>query len=126
MGATREERIRIASELRKAERYMGAYAFGQHIARAVDPEDETETWDAVCSRLADLIKPDEAQFRDAAKTVDVGALLELADEMDARAVELLKLNDLDQSRQRRSARQAHAMDLMAACSRIREACGESS
>ena len=34
-------------------------------------------------RLADLIEPDEGQFRDAAKTVDVGALLELAAEMEA-------------------------------------------
>ena len=56
-----EERCRAASELRKAERHMGVYAFGQHVARAVDPEDETETWDAVCSRLADLVEPDEGQ-----------------------------------------------------------------
>lgn len=32
-------------------------------------------------RLADLIEPDECQFRDAAKTVDRGALLALADEI---------------------------------------------
>ena len=55
--------------------------------------------------------------------VDREALLALAVNLDARAAELLKVNDLDQSRQRRSARQAHAMDLMAACSRVREALG---
>ena len=57
------------------------------------------------------------------KMVDRDALLELADDLDARATELLKVNDLDQSRQRRSARLAHATDLMAACSRIREMLG---
>lgn len=59
----------------------------------------------------------------AAQVCDREALLRLADELDARAVELLKLNDLDRSRQRRSARTDHAGDLMAACGRIREACG---
>ena len=54
---------------------------------------------------------------------DRDALLALTVDLDARATELLKVNDLDQSRQRRSARQAHAMDLMAACGRIREALG---
>lgn len=55
--------------------------------------------------------------------VDHDALLALAVNLDAEATELLKVNDLDQSRQRRSARLAHATDLMAACSRIREALG---
>ena len=51
----------MVSELRKAERRWDSWDFAKHIARAVDPEDETETWDAVCSRLADLIEPDEGQ-----------------------------------------------------------------
>lgn len=55
--------------------------------------------------------------------VDLDALLGIADRLDGRAVELLKLNDIDHSRQRKSARREHAMDLMALCSRIREACG---
>ena len=52
MSATNEERRSIASELRKAERYMYSCDFAKHVARAVDPEDETETWDGWCrSRL---------------------------------------------------------------------------
>lgn len=75
--------------------------------------DETKV---LCFRAADvefLPKP----------ICDRAALLALAVNLDARATELLKANDLDQSRQRRSARLAHATDLMAACSRIREALG---
>lgn len=56
-------------------------------------------------------------------SVDCEALLALAVNLDARTTELLKVNDLDQSRQRRSARLAHATDLMVACSRIRETLG---
>ena len=55
---------------------------------------------------------------------DVAALRELADEIDRSALELLKTNDLDPNRKRRSMRMEHAKDLMAASGRIRELCGE--
>ena len=55
---------------------------------------------------------------------DREALLALADEIDRSALELLKTNDLDPNRKRRSMRMEHAKDLMAASSRIRELCGE--
>lgn len=55
---------------------------------------------------------------------DRETLLALADESERKATKLLKLNDLDRSRQRRSARTDHASDLIDACARIRAACGE--
>lgn len=54
---------------------------------------------------------------------DMKALAELADEMDRSATELLKTNDLDSNRKRRSVRREHAQDLMVVSSRIREALG---
>lgn len=94
-------------------------------------------------RLADLIEPSEPKVKCVAEVkvdgerleslvhdaaveltgIDRDALLALANELDARALELLKVNSLDQSRKRRSIRRMHAMDLMASCSRIREALG---
>ena len=83
------------------------------------------SWREVFARLADLIEPgDTSQGCRDTVACDREALLALADDLDVRALELLKVNSLDQSRQRRSARRAHTMDLMASCSRIREACGE--
>lgn len=87
----------------------------------------------IWQRLADLIEPSGYEcvpgecplnVRHDNDGIDRERLLALAVNLDARATELLKANDLDQSRQRRSARLAHATDLMAACSRIREALGE--
>lgn len=54
---------------------------------------------------------------------DVDALLALAGELERKATELLKLNSLDRSRKRRSARTDYASDLIDACVRIRAACG---
>lgn len=67
-------------------------------------------------RLADIIDPGPECDRE--------ALLALARWLDARAADLLKTNSIDHSRRRVSARKEHAMDLMTACGRIREACGE--
>lgn len=55
--------------------------------------------------------------------VDLGKLLEMANEIDRSATELLKTNDLDSNRKRRSMRMEHAQDLMVVSSRIRDALG---
>lgn len=55
--------------------------------------------------------------------VDRGALLGLADRLDARADDLLKTNGIDTSARRRSMRLRHAADLMTASSAIRRALG---
>lgn len=57
--------------------------------------------------------------------IDRGALLGLAERLDARAVDLLKTNGLDTSGRRRSMRLRHATDLMTASSAIRRALGAS-
>lgn len=49
--------------------------------RCTDLCDECEA--GVIDSLADLIDPDDAQFRDATKAVDRDVLLNLADDMDA-------------------------------------------
>ena len=133
---TNDERRSIAVVLRAYDgRGANADTIGEIMAVIIGAGDvDGWSWQEVFARLADLIDPGESgQDRDGVQmeSDDVlifpararDALLELAVDLDARATELLKVNDLDQSRQRRSARQAHAMDLMAACSRIREACG---
>lgn len=112
--ATDDERRRVAAALRGMHDYETPIpiirtCLGLRPGMLMDGETRRRMSD----RLADLIEP----------SCDREALLALAVNLDARAAELLKVNDLDQSRQRRSARQAHAMDLMAACSRVREALG---
>ena len=87
----------------------------------------------VMERLADLIEPprqcpcyDSERHRCSihdVPTIDRDALLALADEIDRSALEILKTNDLDPNRKRRSMRMERAKDLMAASSRIREALG---
>lgn len=69
--------------------------------------------------------PSQAIDRIAALSLacDREELLYLTKKLDARATDLLKLNYLDHSRQRKSARREHARDLMAVCSLIRELCG---
>ena len=57
--------------------------------------------------------------------VDRGALLGLAERLDARAVDLLRTNGFDTSGRRRSMRLRHATDLMTASSAIRRALGAS-
>ena len=57
--------------------------------------------------------------------VDLGKLLGMANDVDRSATELLKANDLDPNRKRRSMRIEHAQDLMSVSSRIREALGVS-
>lgn len=124
---TDNERRRVAHNIREnyiraGIGYRIASAYNIAMAIGIVPEilvEDIELW----NRLADLIEPDKGRSADIGKTCDSDALLRLADELDARAVELLKLNDLDRSRQRRSARTDHAGDLIAACGRIREACG---
>ena len=83
---------------------------------------EDELYCSIMRAIEDYRHPELVTAR-TVRAVDRDALLALAVNLDARVAELIKVNDLDQSRQRRSARRAHAMDLMAACSRIREACG---
>lgn len=72
-------------------------------------------------RKTSLIEPEKITGETIA--CDREELLYLAKKLDARATDLLKLNYLDHSRQRKSARREHARDLMAVCSRIRELCG---
>lgn len=129
--ATDEERGRVAAELRELSGCAVTSDSAYEVLARVLRVGRSDFSDELFARLADLIESGEGQIEPDASTgadrgtrVDRGALVALAVDLDARAVELLKLNDLDQSRQRRSARQAHAMDLMAACSRIREALGE--
>lgn len=59
----------------------------------------------------------------ATEPYDRKILLALADKVDRSATELLKVNDLDSNRKRRSMRRKHAQDLMVVSSRIREALG---
>lgn len=142
--ATDDERRRVAVELRElswcavtSDSTYDCLASVLHVGRS-DFSDE------VFARLADLIEPNEPEVKCVAEIkidgerleqlvhgtavkltgIDREALLALAVNLDERATELLKVNGLDQSRQRRSARLGHATDLMAACSRIREALGE--
>ena len=126
--ATDGERGRVAVELRELSGCAVTSDSAYEVLARVLRVGRSDFSDELFARLADLIEPKGIES-EAFKPVesdgfDRGALLALAVDLDARAVELLKVNDLDQSRQRRSDRQAHAMDLMVACSRIREACGE--
>lgn len=134
------ERREVAENLRYLADYPGApmrYAeqLRDELYGVVFPDGLAHDCYELLQRLADLIEPSEPQVKRElkyrARCDELGtemnrqrdALLALAVNLDARATELLKVNDLDQSRQRRSARLAHATDLMAACSRIREALG---
>lgn len=123
-------------------------ASAANIARAVgmDPEmplDDIELW----WRLADLIEPnatEDPKGSEATRTcsdpalpcegrdrgdvsaesdrgthVDLDALLGIADRLDGRATELLKLNDIDHSRQRKSVRRGCACDFIMASDLIR-------
>lgn len=125
-------------------------ASAANIARAVGldaemPLDDIELW----WRLADLIEPnatedpkssesarncsdptlpcegrdrgDVSAGSDRGTHVDPGALLGIADRLDGRATELLKLNDIDHSRQRRSVRMECASDFITASGLIRAA-----
>lgn len=94
-----------------------------------------EDWIGIAHRLADLIEPPArcphyhsdrhyCSVHEDMALIDREALLALARWLDARATDLLKINSIDHSRWRISARKEHAMDLMTACSLIREACGE--
>lgn len=129
MNITNEERRRVASELRKAERHMGVYAFAKHVALAVDPENETETWGAVCSRLADLIEPSEEHSDDAGKTCDRDALLSIAAKLESDAGDMVK-TALRAMRDREVgwcvAYKAFAEAYRSYAAAIREACGEQS
>lgn len=129
--ATNDERGRVAAELRELSACAVTSDSADEVLASVLRIGRSDFLDELLARLAELIEPGEGQIEPDSSTgadrgtrVDRDALMALADDLDARATELLKVNDLDQSRQRRSARRAHAMDLMAACSRIREALGE--
>lgn len=116
--ATDDERRLVEGRLRELVGKKVPCDIDCHLAEAVMGHDFCETpcdgcLSKVITRLADLIEP----------SCDREALLALAKWLDARATDLLKTNSIDHSRRRVSARKEHAMDLMTACSLIREACG---
>lgn len=91
MSRDDDERREIAERLRKARVYtiVGKRSDGVmlewHVALMSELAEAVGLKNAVgievLARLADLIEPDECQFRDATKTVDRDALLALADEI---------------------------------------------
>lgn len=147
---TNEERREVAARLRKA---IGLHEFAEVlgfdwtdesdwvwkdvsnlVADLIEPTCDCNTLQKVAEEMFGKMRHSTKEEADAYEAmlksmsveihpVDRDALLALAVNLNARATELLKVNDLDQSRQRRSARLEHATDLMAACSRIREALG---
>lgn len=113
--ATDDERREVAERLRCAAEQGQPYT--QPTLACFIGADCMDIW----TRLADLIEPSD-HIGDPDKMVDREALLALTRRLDARATDLLKTNSIDSNRRRRSARKEHAMDLMTACSLIREAC----
>ena len=143
---TDDERRRVAAALRKVRvftlegRQEDGSVIGWQVALMSDLSKAAGVDDSVgfdtFARLADLIDPDATKATDShpnsgtqeAPTSQVpecgrGALLVLTGQLDARATELLRLNDLDRSRKRRAVRLEHAADLMTASSRIARALG---
>ena len=87
---TNEERRRVAATLgelgaRKHPNFNYAYLYA---AMGLDPVEALEAKDLdaeLYNRLADLIEPSEEHSDDAGKTVDVDALLALAEQMEGAA-----------------------------------------
>lgn len=84
--------------------------------------DESGRCPKTCPEMSG-IDPDTRNCSEPTRKCDRDALIKLAVELDQKALELLKTNDLDSNRKRRGMRSAHASDLMAASSRIRDALG---
>ena len=106
--AANDERARVARALREMETptwpTLMDVVFGHPAQRK-----------KVVQRLADLIEPDDARFRDATKTIDRAALLKLADEMDGYAPH-------EDGRARKTVALVRS-EVEGYARRIREACG---
>lgn len=134
-----DERREVAARLRGLEVFQldGEFVDCGEVDGALGLVSDDGAWyeAAGVMRLADLIEPgDEPNGElperlrtfadnDERSGCDRAALLALANEMDRSATELLKTNELDSNRKRRSMRMEHARDLMVVSSRIREALG---
>lgn len=91
---TNDERRRVAASLRKLNFTIAGASKRDSwdtVRRAIGTYDERPFAGCVTfARLADLIDPDERQFRDATKTVDRDALLALAEGLENKANDLIR------------------------------------
>ena len=129
-----DERRRVAERLRMSDE-RDAAGFDCLLANAVRGYYFCKTPCEEChgrllDELADLIDLNSHTNSGTAEVTtsqvpkfDREALLVLTRELNARATELLRLNDLDRSRRRRAVRLEHAADLMTVSSRIARALG---
>lgn len=122
---TNEKRRRVAATLRKfgARKHPNFNYAYLYAAMGLDPVEALEAKDLdaeLYNRLADLIEPSEEHSDDAGKTVDVDALLELAEEAERCAWYF----GLDFYEDEMAERLTEAeVDFSSIAAAIREACG---